>query len=50
MDRVNDKTPERERTFFRFGASAHYEVEHSNPNHADVEICPICGGPANIRS
>ena len=24
-------------------ASAHYEVEHTNPNHADVEICPICG-------
>ena len=32
-----------ERTFYRFGASAHYEVEHTNPNHADVEICPICG-------
>ena len=29
--------------FYRFGASAHYEVEHTNPNHADVEICPICG-------
>jgi hypothetical protein len=24
-------------------ASAHSEVEHTNPNHADVEICPICG-------
>ena len=24
-------------------ASAHYEVEHTNPNHADVEICPVCG-------
>jgi hypothetical protein len=24
-------------------ASAHYEVEHTNPNHADVEMCPICG-------
>jgi hypothetical protein len=32
-----------ERTFYRFGASAHYEVEHTNPNHADVEACPICG-------
>jgi hypothetical protein len=32
-----------ERVFYRFGASAHYEVEHTNPNHADVEICPICG-------
>jgi hypothetical protein len=32
-----------ERSFFRFAASAHYEVEHTNPNHADVESCPICG-------
>jgi hypothetical protein len=21
----------------------HYEVEHFNPNHADVESCPVCG-------
>ena len=21
----------------------HYEVEHFNPSHADVESCPICG-------
>jgi hypothetical protein len=33
----------RERTFYRFAASVHYEVEHANPNHADVETCPICG-------
>ncbi|MFN0086019.1 MAG: hypothetical protein ACKVX9_11590 [Blastocatellia bacterium] len=32
-----------DRAFYRFGASVHYEVEHTNPNHADVEICPICG-------
>ena len=31
------------RPFYRFAASAHYEVEHFNPNHADVESCPICG-------
>ena len=31
------------RSFFRFAASVHYEVEHFNPNHADVESCPICG-------
>ena len=24
------------RDFYRFAASAHYEVEHANPNHADV--------------
>ena len=33
----------REFAFYRIAISAHYEVEHSNPNHADVEICPICG-------
>jgi hypothetical protein len=31
------------RTFYRLAASVHYEVEHTNPNHADVEACPICG-------
>ena len=31
------------RLFYRFAASAHYEVEHFNPNHADVESCPVCG-------
>lgn len=31
------------RPFYRFATSVHYEVEHSNPHHADVEICPICG-------
>ncbi len=31
------------REYWRLAASAHYEVEHTNPNHADVEICPICG-------
>jgi hypothetical protein len=37
------KTPSGEKHFFRLAASVHYEVEHTNPNHADVEICPICG-------
>lgn len=37
------KTPRGENAFFRLAASVHYEVEHTNPNHADVEICPICG-------
>jgi hypothetical protein len=31
------------RRFFRFAGSVHDEVEHDNPNHADVEACPICG-------
>lgn len=43
LDQIKLKTSAGERTFYRFGASAHYEVEHTNPNHADVEICPICG-------
>ena len=38
------------RPFFRFAASAHYEVEHTNPNHADVESCPICGRTGAYRS
>jgi hypothetical protein len=33
----------RSRSFYRFAASVHYEVEHANPHHADVEGCPICG-------
>jgi hypothetical protein len=36
-------------TFYRFAASVHYEVEHSNPNHADVEACPICGRTGEYR-
>ncbi len=43
LDQVKLKTSAGERAFYRFGASAHYEVEHTNPNHADVEICPVCG-------
>ena len=43
LERVKVKATGVEGTFFRFAASAHYEVEHTNPNHADVEICPICG-------
>ncbi|HKC85593.1 MAG TPA: hypothetical protein VKG02_06435 [Blastocatellia bacterium] len=43
LHQVRLKTRNGERLFYRFGASAHYEVEHTNPNHADVEICPICG-------
>ncbi len=29
--------------YYRVAASAHYEVEHTNPNHADVESCSVCG-------
>jgi hypothetical protein len=43
LERVKISGPSGEREFFRLAASAHYEVEHTNPNHADVEICPICG-------
>lgn len=38
-----------ERPYYRFGANAHYEVEHTNPNHADVEACPICGRTGEYR-
>ena len=44
LERVSLRTPMGDREFYRMAASAHYEVEHTNPNHhADVEICPICG-------
>jgi hypothetical protein len=43
LDRVTLRTRAGSRDFYRVAASAHYEVGHANPNHADVEICPICG-------
>jgi hypothetical protein len=43
LDRVPLRMQSGDRPFYRIAASAHYEVEHTNPNHADVEICPICG-------
>ena len=43
FEKVSIASDSGEQTFYRFAASAHYEVEHTNPNHADVEICPICG-------
>jgi hypothetical protein len=43
LELVKLTTTKGARAYYRFGASAHYEVEHTNPNHADVEICPICG-------
>jgi hypothetical protein len=43
MGQIEIETSVGPRTFHRFAASAHYEVEHHNPNHADVETCPICG-------
>ena len=43
LDQVTLRAPTGDRRFYRVAASAHYEVEHTNPNHADVEICPVCG-------
>ena len=43
LEKVTLNTGDHKGTFYRFAASVHYEVEHSNPNHADVESCPICG-------
>jgi hypothetical protein len=43
LERLPLRTRDGDREFYRVAASAHYEVEHTNPNHADVEICPICG-------
>jgi hypothetical protein len=43
LERVRLMTAAGEREFYRVAASAHYEVEHTNPHHADVETCTICG-------
>lgn len=43
LGNVHLSVGEQPRAFYRFAASVHYEVEHANPNHADVESCPICG-------
>lgn len=43
LDRVTVRSETGATLYYRLAASAHYEVEHTNPNHADVEICPICG-------
>src|SRR5262245_61146827 len=43
------ETPAGRRRFFRFAASVHYEVEHHNPHHADVESCPVCGRTGSYR-
>jgi hypothetical protein len=49
LEKVDLSTANGRRAFYRFGASAHYEVEHTNPNHADVESCPICGRTGEYR-
>ncbi|MCA1606385.1 MAG: hypothetical protein LC775_13155, partial [Acidobacteria bacterium] len=49
LERVKISGPSGGHDFFRLAASAHYEVEHTNPNHADVEICPICGRKGEYR-
>jgi hypothetical protein len=50
LETVALSTGGRKGTFYRFAASVHYEVEHSNPNHADVEACPICGRTGDYAS
>jgi hypothetical protein len=47
--RVELQTSAGNRSFYRFAASVHYEVEHHNPHHADVETCPICGRTGTYR-
>ena len=43
LDAVTIETPAGPRRFYRVAVSVHYEVEHANPLHADVEACPFCG-------
>jgi hypothetical protein len=50
LERVTLTTATGPRAFYRVAASAHYEVEHANPHHADVEACPICGRTGEYSS
>jgi hypothetical protein len=50
LERVTLPTAQGDRPFYRVAASAHYEVEHTNPNHADVESCPICGRTGDYQA
>ena len=50
LEKVDLTTTKGRRSFYRFAASVHYEVEHTNPNHADVELCPICGRTGEYSS
>jgi hypothetical protein len=43
LEQIALRTAGGDRRFYRVAASAHYEAEHTNPNHPDVEICPVCG-------
>jgi hypothetical protein len=43
LEKVTLQTAAGPRAFYRLPTSVHYEVEHHNPHHADVEKCPICG-------
>ncbi len=49
LDAVTVQTPDGPRAFYRIAASVHYEVEHANPHHADVEGCPFCGRTGEYR-
>lgn len=49
LDTVTVRTPAGPRDFYRVAASVHYEVEHANPLHADVEACPFCGRTGDYR-
>jgi hypothetical protein len=49
LDTVTVRTPAGPRDFYRVAASAHYEVEHANPLHADVEACPFCGRTGDYK-
>ena len=40
---LRQRGEERAGPFFRFAASAHYEVEDEHPRHPYVDECPLCG-------
>ena len=50
LEKVTLNTRDLKGTFYRFAASVHYEVEHSNPNHADVKRVRSAAAPASIAT
>jgi hypothetical protein len=43
LSRVEMDIGGKKRPFYRFAAGVHYEVEHADPHHSNIESCPICG-------
>ncbi len=50
LETVKLVTAKGERAYYRFGASVHYEVEHSNPTMPMSKFAPSVDVPANMQN